>query len=112
MEKDWLAEYQKSYHLGRENAITSREMERIFCVSGKEPRDTINILSREAIPIASDQSGYYYAKTEAELRATIHHMRRRIVGINAAINGLNRSLLDFDKARTRLPLVKGGGACE
>ncbi len=112
MEKDWLAEYLKSYHLGRENAITSRGLERTFCVNGKELRDTINILRREAIPIASDQSGYYYAKTEAELRATIQHMRRRIAGISAAISGLNRSLLDFDKAQTRLPLVKGGGACE
>ena len=89
MEKDWLAEYLKSYHLGRENAITSRELERTFCVNGKELRDTINILRREAIPIASDQSGYYYAKTEAELRATIQHMHRRIAGISVAISGLS-----------------------
>lgn len=112
MDKDQLAEYLKDYHLGKENAILSRELELIFRVNGKELRDLINILRREAIPIASDQSGYYYAKTENELRATIRHMRRRIAGISAAIRGLNRSLSDFDKAQTRLPFKEGGEASE
>ena len=40
MEKDWLAEYLKSYHLGRENAITS------------------------------EQSGDHYGKTENEHRSS------------------------------------------
>jgi hypothetical protein len=112
MDKDQLAEYLKDYHLGKGNAILSRELELIFRVNGKELRDLINILRREAIPIASDQSGYYYAKTENELRATIRHMRRRIAGISAAIRGLNRSLSDFDKAQTRLPFKEGGEVSE
>ena len=108
MNKDQLAEYLKAHHLGKENAILSRELEKLFCVNGKELRDFINVLRREAIPIASDQSGYYFAKTESELRATIRHMRRRIAGISAAIRGLNRSLSNFDTAQTRLPLMEGG----
>ena len=108
MDKDQLAEYLKAHHLGKENAILSRELEKLFCVNGKELRDIINILRREATPIASDQSGYYYAKTESELRATIRHMRRGIAGISAAIRGLNRSLSNFDKAQTRLPFMEGG----
>lgn len=108
MDKDQLAEYLKVHHLGKENAILSRELEKLFCVNGKELRDFINVLRREAIPIASDQSGYYFAKTESELRATIRHMRRRIGGISAAIRGLNRSLSNFDTAQTHLPLMEGG----
>ena len=44
MDKDQLAEYLKAHHLGKENAILSRELEKLFCVNGKELRDIINIL--------------------------------------------------------------------
>ena len=81
MQKEQLAEHLRRYHHGEEHAIISRTLEHTFSVSGKELRDLINALRREGIPIASDQSGYFYAKTEAEVRMTIRHMRNRIAGI-------------------------------
>lgn len=68
-------------------------------------------LRRKGIPIASSGSGYFYAATEQEVRATIAHLTRRISGIAAAISGLNRSLEQFDTAQTRLPL-EGGDVVE
>ena len=107
MNKEQLAEYLRRYHHGAENVVTSRMLEEIFRVSGKELRDQVNALRRDGIPIASDQSGYFYAKTETEVRMTIRHMRNRISGISAAISGLRRSLAAFDDTQIRLPLEGG-----
>ncbi|MGI6748493.1 MAG: hypothetical protein ACOX4V_09680 [Anaerovoracaceae bacterium] len=107
MLKEQLAEYLHRYHHGAENAVTSKELEHTFCVSGKELRDIVNSLRREGIPIASDQSGYFYARTEAEIRLTIRHMRSRVSGIRAAIGGLRHSLTAFDDMQICLPLEGG-----
>lgn len=108
MQKETIAEYLKRYHLGEQNAVTSRELERAFELQGKELRDLINTLRRSSVPIASSGSGYFYAATEQEVRATIAHMTHRIGGIAAAIRGLNASLEQFDTAQMSLPLEGGG----
>lgn len=107
MHKEQLSEYLYRYHHGAENAVTSRALEQTLRISGKGLRDLVNILRREGIPIASDQSGYFYAKTETEVRLTIRHMRNRISGISAAIKGLRSSLTAFDDTQLRLPLEGG-----
>lgn len=109
MQKEGLAEHLKRYHRGAPKAATSRELERTFSITGKELRQLVNRLRREGVPIASNGSGYYYAATEQEVRATIAHLTRRIGGIAAAIHGLNRSLERFDDTQTRLPLDDAGG---
>lgn len=110
MEKERLAEHLERYHSGASNAATSRELECAFGIKGKELRDAVNALRREGVPIASNGSGYFYAATEQEVRATIAHLTHRIGGIAAAIRGLTRSLDVFDTAQTRLPLEGGDGS--
>ena len=110
MQEERLAEFLERYHSGESNAATSRELECIFSIKGIEVRQMVNRL-RKGIPIASSGSGYFYAATEREVRATIAHLTRRISGIAAAISGLNRSLEQFDTAQTRLPL-EGGDVVE
>lgn len=107
MQKEKLAEHLRRYHHGAQHAVLSKELERGFGVSGKALRDLVNALRREGVPIASDQNGYFYAKTEAEVRLTIRHMRNRISGISAAITGLRHSLAAFDDTQIRLPLEGG-----
>lgn len=70
MEKERLAEHLERYHSGASNAATSRELECAFGIKGKELRDAVNALRREGVPIASNGSGYFYAATEQEVRAT------------------------------------------
>ena len=111
MEKDRLAEHQERYHSGASNAATSRELECAFGTKGKELRVAVNALRREGVPIASNGSGYFYAATVQEVRATIAHLTQRIGGIAAAFRGLTRSLVVFDSAQTRLPLEGGAGSC-
>ena len=76
-------------------------------IKGIEVRHLVNRLRRDGVPIASSGSGYFYAATEQEVRATIAHLTRRIGGIAAAIHGLNRSLERFDTGQIRLPLDGG-----
>lgn len=109
MEKEQLAEHLERYHQGASNAATSRELECVFGVKGKKLRDVVNALRREAGPIASSGSEYFYVATEQQVRATIAHLTHRTSGIAAAICGLTRSLDAFDTAQTRLPL-EGGDA--
>lgn len=109
MEKYCLAQYLKTCHHGAENAVTSKLLEALYRVSGKQLRDMVNTLRREGVPIASDQNGYYYAKTKAELRSTIKHMRCRISGICAAISGLRLALADFEATQMHLTFQRGDG---
>ena len=111
MQEERLAEFLEQYHSGESNAATSRELECVFSIKGIEVRQMVNRLRRKGVPIASSGSGYFYATTEQEVRATIAHLTRRISGIAAAISGLNRSLEQFNTAQTRLPL-EGGDAVE
>lgn len=106
MEKETIAEHLKRYHHGERNAVTSRELENALDIRGKELRDLVNALRRDGVPIGSSGSGYFYAATEPEVRATIAHMTHRISGIAAAIRGLTQTLEDFDTAQTRLPLER------
>ena len=110
MQKETIAEHLKRYHLGEQNAVTSRELERTFELHGKELRDLINTLRRSGVPIASSGAGYFYAATEQEVRATIAHMTHRIGGIAAAIRGLTMALEQFDTDQIRLPMDEGGGS--
>lgn len=107
MLKEELAEYLLKHHHGAEKAIISKKLESTLSMSGKELRKIINTLRCEGIPIASDQNGYYYAKTESEIEITIQHMRNRIIGISFAIAGLKRALVAFDDRQ--LNLLLGGG---
>ena len=85
MQKELLAEHLRRYHPGALCAATSRELERTFSIKGTELRQLVNQLRRAGIPIASNSSGYFYAATEQEVRATIGHLTRRISGIAAPI---------------------------
>ncbi len=110
MEDKRFAEYLRQYHLGESRAATSRELEITFSARGKEIRDAVNRLRRNEVPIASSASGYFYAATEQEVRATIAHMTHRISGIAAAIRGLNRSLENFDTTQLRIQESGGDGS--
>lgn len=107
MERERFIGYLKTYHLGAERAITSKIMESLFNMKGKELRNLVNVLRQEGVPICSDGNGYYYAKDEQEIRTTIKHMKNRIAGISAAINGLQQCLSGKDAPKPKPPW-KGG----
>lgn len=95
----------KRYHYGKENAISSKELEVAFFVSGKKIRDAVNALRQDGQPICSDGSGYYYATDAHELHQSIHQLGNRIINIAKAQRGLIKAVSIFeDTGQTSLPL--------
>ena len=76
--------------MGAENPITSKELEYAFGVGGEDVRKTVNKLRQQGVPIGSSASGYFYAIDLVETRRVVESLKRRIKGINAAIEGLEK----------------------
>ena len=73
---------------GKDNPITSRDLESITNLKGTQIRAEVNRLRTEGEPIASNGSGYYIATTDEELTATIRNLESRRNAMNRAIEGL------------------------
>lgn len=97
MTKETVARYLGNGCMGQKNVVSSRELERVLGISGNELRRKINRLRQEAVPIAADRRGYYYAETAAEVYATIRVLEKMRRGLDAAISGLERALENFGK---------------
>lgn len=86
-----LCEHLKKYHSGQESAVSSRELETAFHIKGTELRRAVNRLRCGGFPICSDETGYFYAARQSEVRATVAQLTGRISRIAAAKNGLLKS---------------------
>jgi len=86
-----LCEHLKKYHRGQENAASSRELEAAFHIKGRDLRRAVNRLRCGGYPICSDETGYFYAARQSEIRATVAQLTGRISKIAAAKNGLLKS---------------------
>lgn len=76
---------------GKENPITSRDLESITNLKGTQIRAEVNRLRTEGEPIASNGNGYYIATTDEELTATIRNLESRRNAMNRAIEGLTEA---------------------
>lgn len=73
---------------GKDNHITSRDLESITNLKGSEIRAEVNRLRTAGQPIASDDKGYYIATNQEELTATIRNLQSRSNAMRRAIEGL------------------------
>ena len=96
-----LLHYLKKHCLGRENAISGKQLKKMFRVREAELRKMVHNLRVEGIPICSDRTGYFYPTNAWDVITTIGHLRRMRDGVDASIHGLEGSMGAF-----RLP---GGG---
>lgn len=86
--KTALCEYLKKHHKGRENAVYSRELQRLFSYDGRNLRRKINSLRQDGYPICSDENGYYYADNQKEINATIARLNQLVIKVSNARTGL------------------------
>lgn len=87
-----IKNYLSNNHIGEKRAIKSRKLQELFNAKGSEIRESINILRGIGEPICSSYHGYFYAETDAEIRATIEHLEKRIESISRAKQGLEKTL--------------------
>ena len=83
-----ICEYLKKYHTGKSKAVYSRELQRLFCIDGRNLRRKISNLRREGVPICSDETGYYYADNQKEINATVCRMNELVTTVSNARTGL------------------------
>lgn len=95
MNKEKVYGYLCAYCIGRKRVTSSQTLENVLNLSGNELRKQINALRREAIPIASNGAGYFYAENAADIYATIRSLQKMRRGLDAAIEGLEQALEKF-----------------
>ena len=100
-----LVGHLERHHTGEAHAVTSRELERKFQVSGPALRKAVNRLRADGVPICSFDGGYYYAETFEELDHTICQLLSRVRNILRAVRGLRKACRKFvDTGQTSIPL--------
>lgn len=100
MNKDTLLFYLQTQCKGRAHSISGDRLRQHIRTSENELRKAVNQMRREGIPIASDQTGYFYAENAGEVYSTIRRLKKMRAGLDAAIEGLEGCLNDF-------PLIRG-----
>ena len=83
-----ICEYLKKHHTGKEKAVLSRVLERLFCIDGRNLRRKISALRKDGVPICSDETGYYYADNQQEINQTVCRMNELVTTISNARTGL------------------------
>lgn len=86
--KTAICEYLRQNHVGAEEAVCSRELERLFSLSGRTLRRKINSLRQDGFPICSGSTGYYYASSQQEINGTVCRLNELILKISNARTGL------------------------
>lgn len=99
MKKDELKNYLMYNCQGRNRSISGGRLRHAIHTSENELRKSVNRLRREGVPIASDQTGYFYAQTAGEVYSTIRNLRKMRAGLDAAIEGLENALDGFHRNR-------------
>ena len=83
-----LLEYLKDNHAGRDKAVCSRELERLFSMNGRSVRRIISRLRQDGHPVCSSAKGYYYARTQDDINATVSRLNELVTGVSNARTGL------------------------
>lgn len=95
MRKEELCVYLYKNCRGKKKCASAKEIRSALRMSENELRKHVNRLRRECIPIGSSATGYYFAETAAEVYDTIKNLRQMRDGIDAAITGLECSMISF-----------------
>ena len=84
-------------HTGGQKAASSKQLEAVFHVKGRELRQLVNKLRSDGCPICSDSGGYYYPASLSEVKATAAQLNSRIIKIAKARAGLMRYIKEHSE---------------
>lgn len=86
--KSAICAYLREHHTGKHRAVHSQELQRLFCVDGRNLRRKISTLRQEGFPICSDETGYYYADNQKEINNTVCRLNGLVTQVSNARTGL------------------------
>lgn len=98
--KNAICEYLKKNHTGRDNAVHSKELERLFLTDGRNLRRKISSLRQDGYPICSDENGYYYADNQKEINQTVSRLNELVTKVLGARTGLLFASVTGDEEKT------------
>ena len=75
-------------HKGKDNAIHSKDLEKLFNICPRTVRNYINKMRKSGLPICSDDSGYWIAANSREVNRTVKRLGDFAGEINNARTGL------------------------
>lgn len=104
-----ICEYLKKNHTGKDRAVYSRELERLFHLTDRSVRRRISSLRQEGYPICSDGTGYYYAENQHEINATVSRLNELVTGLSNARTGLLFSSVTEPSAEIEIKIKVNGG---
>ena len=87
-------------HIGKENAIHSKELEKLFLLDGRNIRRKISALRQDGFPICSDETGYYYADNQKEINTTVCRLNELVTKVSNARTGLLFASILGENAQT------------
>lgn len=86
--KTAICAYLREHHTGKSRAIHSKDLQRLFCLDGRNIRRKISALRQAGYPICSDESGYYFADNQKEINNTVYRLNGMVTQVSNARTGL------------------------
>lgn len=100
MVENSLLNYIFENHKGKDNPVTSAQLEGIFGIKGCEVRTVIRGLRRRGIPIGTSIKGYFYCVTEDEYNHLINDLRSRAFSMLDTVRLLEKAKHENGKQLT------------
>lgn len=106
-----IYEYLKKNHIGKENAVFSKELEQRFSLSDRSLRRVISALRREGCPICSGCTGYYLGKTQKDVENTVAWLGEMAEGISESQDSMEKIDLEPKKEGVKIVMIVGAPLC-
>ena len=90
--KKAICEYLRKNHIGKENAIHSKELEKLFLLDGRNIRRKISALRQDGFPICSDET--------KEINTTVYRLNELVTKVSNARTGLLFASILGENAQT------------
>ena len=102
-----IYEYLKQNHIGKENAVFSKELEQRFSLSDRSLRRVISMLRKEGCPVCSGYSGYYLGNNQKEVAGTASWLNELASGIADAQDNMEKIDLEPKKEGVKIIVIIG-----
>ncbi len=106
MSTNEIYEYLKKEHVGKENAVFSKDLEHRFSLSGRALRRVISALRKERCPLCSGCNGYYLGKTRKDAGKTAAWLSELAGGI--ADSGRTMEQIASQPEERKIIIIMGG----
>lgn len=83
-----IYDYLKANHIGKTNAIHSKQIEERFGIGSRTLRSYISSMRQEGVPICSNEKGYWIAASPDEIKRTVKRLGDFMGEVDNARTGL------------------------